>query len=127
MLGDQFKPHGTIKSALITKPENLHPFSQWADVIEWTNMSNVSVANSKFGYYETMTPDMAIKMELRTDEKTGLPEYWIHLRDNVFYQPLAQEYFSEKFLLAPHFFEKHQVTAHDFKFYSIITILLVAV
>lgn len=117
MLGKNFKPHGKMKFALIGKPENLHPFSQWAEVIGWTGMCSVSVARQKYGHYETLAPDMAIKMELRDNKETGLPEYWIHLRDDVFYEPLSKDYFSEDIHLGPHFFEKHQVTAHDYKLY----------
>lgn len=117
MLGKGFRPQGKIKSASIGKPENLHPFSQWADVITWTNMCSVSVAGQKFGYYETLSPDMAIKMELRVNKESGQPEYWIHLRDQVFYEPLQAGFFSEDIHLDPHFLKKHQVTAHDFKFY----------
>lgn len=117
MLGKDFKPDGKIRSASIGKPQNLHPFSQWADVIQWTNMCNVSVATDKFGFYESLTPDMAIKMELRENKEKGGSEYWIHLRDGVFYEPLRKDYFSDDVKLDAHFFKKHQVTANDFKFY----------
>jgi peptide/nickel transport system substrate-binding protein len=116
MLGMKFRPQGKIKAATIGKPENLHPFSPWGDVIGWIGLCNVSVATNKFGYYETFVPDMAIKMELR-ENKQGIPEYWIHLRDGVFYEPLSKDYFTEDIKMAPHFFNKHQVTSHDFKFY----------
>lgn len=116
MLGKDFKPQGKIRSAALGKPQNLHPFSQWANVIQWTNMCNVAVATDKFGFYETMAPDMAIKMELRENNK-GQSEYWIHLRDGVFFEPLRKDFFSEDIHLSPHFLKKHQVTAHDFKFY----------
>lgn len=117
LLGKDFKAHGKMKFAFLGKPENLHPFSQWAEVIEWTGMCSVSVARLKYGHYETLAPDMAIKMELRENKDTKLPEYWIHLRDDVFYEPLSKDYFSEDIQLGPHFFEKHQVTAYDYKFY----------
>ncbi len=116
MLGNDFKPQGKIRSASLGKPENLHPFSQWAQVIQWTNMCSVAVATDKFGFYESMAPDMAIKMELRENKK-GQSEYWIHLRDQVFFEPLRNDFFSEDIRLSPHFLKKHQVTAHDFKFY----------
>ncbi len=117
MLGRNFLPHGNINAAVISKPENLHPFSQWSDVIDWTSMCNVSVATGKFGFYASFAPDMAIKMELRENKETGLPEYWIHLRDGVFFEPLRKDYFSSDIKLDSHFLKKHQVTAHDFKFY----------
>jgi len=117
MLGADFKPHGKIKAASIGKPENLNPFSAWGDVIGWTNMCNVSVAAQKFGIYDTYAPDMAIKMEIRENKETKEPEYWVHLRDDVFFEPLRKDYFSENISLDGHFLKKHQVTAHDFKFY----------
>ena len=116
MLGMDFKPQGKIRSASLGKPENLHPFSQWAQVIQWTNMCSVAVATDKFGFYESMAPDMAIKMELR-ENKEGQSEYWIHLRDQVFFEPLRNDFFLSDIRLNPHFLKKHQVTAHDFKFY----------
>jgi len=117
MLGADFKPHGTLQSATIGKPDNLHPFSNWGPVMGWVNLCNVAVARQKFGKYETFAPDMALKMELRKNASTGKPEFWVHLRDNVFWKPLKDELFSEDIHLAPHFSQKHQVTAHDFKFY----------
>lgn len=117
LLGNHFKPHGTLRNASLSKPINLHPFSQWADVIEWTNMCNVAVADSKIGYYETLTPDMAIKMELRKNPKTNHLEYWVHLREGVYFEPLQRTFFQNDFNLDQHFLKKHPVTAYDFKFY----------
>lgn len=117
MLGPDFKPHGILQSATIGKPDNLHPFSNWGPVVGWVNLCNVAVAKQKFGKYETFAPDMGLKLEMRQNAKTGKPEFWVHLRDNVFWQPLKADLFSESVNLAPHFSKKHQVTAHDFKFY----------
>lgn len=117
MLGPDFKPSGVFQSASIGHYDNLHPFSQWAEVIGWVNQCTVSVAKGLFGKYETFSPDMAIKMEERRDDKTGAPVFWVHLRDNVYWQPLRSELFEDKIELAPIFLRKHQVTAEDFKFY----------
>jgi peptide/nickel transport system substrate-binding protein len=117
LLGTNFKPQGNFRSATIGKPDNLHPFANWASVIQWTSLCGVTVSKLQFGKYETMAPDMAIKMEERINPKSQHPEYWIHLRDNVYWEPLSKNLFSETINLAPHFLKKHQVTAHDFKFW----------
>lgn len=121
MLGPNFKPHGTLHTANLGKPENLHPFSPWAQVVTWTGQCTVSVARLEFGKYETLAPDMAIKLEERVNQETGRKEFWVHLRDHVYWQPLQSTFISEDIKLAPHFLKKHQVTAHDFKlFYDAI-------
>ena len=117
LLPPDFKPHGVRQGAAIGKPDNLHPFSNWANVSTWVEQCNVSVATQLFGIYETLSPDMAIKMEERKIKGTDIPEFWVHLRDNVFWEPLSQDFFPESVHLAPHFLKKHQVTAHDFKFF----------
>jgi peptide/nickel transport system substrate-binding protein len=116
LLGPQFTAQGIRKEATIGKPDHLHPFSQWHEVIDWHNLCSVAVASQEIGKYETLTPYMANRMELRTNEK-GEPEYWIFLRQDVFWEPLQQNHFAEKVVLAPHFLRRHPVTAHDFKFY----------
>ncbi len=116
MLGEGFKAHGIRRTATVGVPANLHPFSNWSNVSSWVGQCSVSVSTRHFGIYETMAPDMALKMEERKDDQ-GRPEYWIHLRDNVFWQPLEPDFFPEDIKLAPHFRKKHQVTSEDFKFY----------
>lgn len=115
LLPPGFRPWGAFKSATIGKPENLHPFSNWAEVATWAELCSVAVASSKFGIFESLSPDMAWKMEERINEQ-GAPEFWIFLRDNVFWAPIEERFFGSDFKLAPHFSEKHQVTAEDFKF-----------
>lgn len=117
LLGPNFKPEGNFQNATIGKPDNLHPFSNWSQVSTWTGMCTVSAATSEFGIYETMAPEMAIKMEERKIPGTNKPEYWLHLREGVYWQPLSQRLFSDQVKLAPQFLKKHPVTAHDFKFY----------
>lgn len=116
LLGPHFRPSGIFQDATIGKYDNLLPFSEWGEVSEWNNMCNVSVAQLQFGKYETLCPNMAIKMEERKTED-GSKEYWIHLRDNVFWQPLRKDFFPAGFELSEHFLKKHQVTAEDFKFF----------
>lgn len=117
LLGTDFKPHGTLHGDTIGKPDNLHPLAGWRDPIAWNQMCHVSVAQNKFGFYEVLAPDMALKMEERRNPTTGNPEFWIFLRRDVYWQPLQQRFFGSSLALAPIFLEKHLVTAHDFKFY----------
>lgn len=117
LLGPEFRPHGIIQGASVGKYDNLLPFADWAEVSVWNDWTNVSVAKQVFGKYETLSPDMAIKMEERKSSTGHAPEYWIHLRDQVYWQPLRKDFFPPGFELDSHFLKKHQVTAHDFKFY----------
>ena len=116
LLGPHFKPHGIRKEATIGKPKNLHPFSNWSEVASWIGMCSVGLAAQEIGKYETLTPDMALTMELR-HLPDGYPEYWLTLRKDLFWQPLNPHHFPEGLKLAPFFLKKHQVTAHDFKFF----------
>lgn len=116
LLGPQFKPTGVRREATVGKPDNLHPFSNWSHIASWVGQCTVSIATQHFGKFETFAPEMATKMELRQG-KEGKPEYWLFLRKDVFWQPLKQEHFASDVVLAPMFLQKHQVTAHDFKFY----------
>lgn len=117
LLGDNFKPHGNLQQATIGKPANLHPFSNWANVSTWHEQCSVAVAEMQFGKYETFAPGMALKMEMRYDEASRITEYWVFLRDDVYWEPLSLDMFSEPIALAPHFLQRHKVTAADFKFY----------
>lgn len=110
LLGENFTPHGTLHDSSLGKPDDLHPFSNWAQVVSWTDLCNTSVARSLFGKYESFAPNMAVKMERRGNE------FWIHLRDDVYWEPLSPDMFSGKINLAPQFLRKNKVTAHDFKF-----------
>lgn len=116
LLPKDFQPHGIFQQASIGKPHNLHPFSNWSHINSWISLCNVRLAKLKFGIYETMAPDMAIRLEERTNPETGLPEFWVFLRDGVFWEPLEQKYFPN-LELAPHFLKRHQVTAEDFKLF----------
>lgn len=117
ILGPDFKPHGTFHNTVLGKPQNLHPFSNWANISAWISLCTVSVAKSKFGIYESFAPDMAIKVEERVHKETGKREFWVHLRDDVYWQPLSKKWFPDDFNLSEHFLEKHSVTAEDYKFY----------
>jgi peptide/nickel transport system substrate-binding protein len=114
LLPKDFAPHGILKSGTYGRPDNLHPFAGWANVSGWHSLCNVSLAKEKFGFWEQYSPDMAIKIEERM-RPDGTVEFWVHLREGVFWEPLQQRWFSQK--LAPWFFQSHPVTAEDFKFY----------
>lgn len=118
ILGKDFIPQGIRREALLGKPEHLHPFNGFHDVANMTSMCSGSVAQLQFGKYETLSPSMAIKVEARPiPEAPTAVEYWVHLRENLYWQPLAQEHFPDGLQLSPHFLQKHPVTANDFKFF----------
>ncbi len=118
LLRSNFVPKGMRREALLGRPENLHPFSGFAETRKLIDMCNVTVAQNLFGIYETLSPNMAIKMEARPlADDPEVEEFWIHLRDDVYWQPLNPRHFPDDLTLAPHFLQKHQVTAHDFKFF----------
>lgn len=116
LLGPHFVPFGTRKEAIIGKPDNLHPFSNWNHVATWNALCTVALTGHEVGKYETFTPDMALSMEIKYG-KDGHPEYWLILRKDIFWQPLDVNHFPSELSLAPRFLERHRVTAHDFKFY----------
>ncbi|MCE5317952.1 MAG: ABC transporter substrate-binding protein, partial [Parachlamydia sp.] len=117
MLGPDFKPHGTFHHATLGRPDNLHPFSNWAEVSNWIGLCIAGVAKQEFGKYETLSPDLALKMEERPSSVQGVPEFWVHLREGLFWQPLQKDFFSENVNLSDFFLKKHPVTAEDFKFW----------
>lgn len=116
-LGDHFVPKGTRKSATIGRPDNLHPFSNWAQVSAWNSMCSVSLATGHVGIYNSFAPALAYKMEERPFGDEGRTEFWLHLRDDVYWAPLDPNHFSDSIQLAPVFLESHRVTAHDVKFF----------
>lgn len=117
LLGNEFTPHGIQHNAINAKPDNLHPFSGWAHVSAWQSLCGVSTAQHQFGKYDILAPDMAIRIEKRPVPDSGSVEFWVYLRDDVYWQPLKSDFFSNNISLAPQFLRKNQVTAEDFKFY----------
>lgn len=117
LLGKDFVPSGTLHGSSIGRPDNLHPFNQWAHISAWTSQCSLTVARNTFGKYESYSPYAALKVEERRDPQTKIPEYWIHLRDDLFWEPLRPSSAPRGVVLAPVFMEKHPVTAHDFKFF----------
>ncbi len=117
MLGKGFLPKDSQHMAALGKPDNLHPFANWANVISWNGLCTASAATLAFGKFETFCPSMAVRIEERADAATGSVEFFVHLRDDIFWQPLKQELLPAGTHLAPQFLRKNQVTAEDFKFY----------
>jgi peptide/nickel transport system substrate-binding protein len=118
LVGNTFRPSGIRREALLGRPENLHPFNAFKDVSQIVSMCSGSVATLKFGKFETMAPDLALKLEARPrEDKPQLVEYWVHLRDDLFWEPLEPRFFAGDFKLSPWFTKHHPVTAYDFKFF----------
>lgn len=115
MLGPHFQPHGVRKEATVGKPDNLHPFSNWSQVAGWHSQCTVALGTQHFGIYETFAPEMATKMELRLNANNE-PEFWLHLRRDLYWAPLNPDHFNGVPLDAK-FLKSYQVTAQDFKFY----------
>ncbi|MBS0638189.1 MAG: permease, partial [Verrucomicrobia bacterium] len=117
LVGSNFIPKGTLRLATIGTPQNLHPFSQWLQVSEWMGYCVGAAGAQKFGFYERMAQDFAIKMEERPTDRPDKVAFWVHLRSDLFWQPLEQRHFPSDVELAPHFLQKTAVTAHDFAFF----------
>lgn len=115
--GEGFMPSGTLHLTNLGLPDTLHPFTNFVTTSRWISQCSVSAASSLFGKYETLAPDMAYKIEERKRKNSEATEFWIFLRDKVFWQPLNPAHFSREITLSPFFLQKHQVTAYDFKFY----------
>lgn len=117
LLGPQFRPWGVRQGFTVGRPENLHPFSGWAQVSDWLNNCIPPLGTGLFGKYETLAPALAWRMEERKVPGGDGTEFWIFLRDNVYWSPLVQSHFPKEITLAPEFLIKHPVTAHDVKFW----------
>lgn len=117
LLPANFTPSGTLRTSTVGRPDNLHPFSNWSNTSSWTSQCLVTLAQMEFGKYETMAPDMAVKIEERTNAESGLKEFWVYLRRDVFWEPLNKNHFPSDLNLAEHFLKRHPVTAQDYKFY----------
>lgn len=118
LLGEDFEPKGILKQAMITRPDNLHPFNGFRDVSNLQQLCTGQVGDLKFGQYETLAPDMAERLEARPREDLPhVKEYWVFLKKDLYWQPLDQTHFPSSLQLHSRFFQKHLVSAHDFKFY----------
>jgi peptide/nickel transport system substrate-binding protein len=117
LLPANFAPSGILRTSTVGRPDNLHPFSNWSNTSSWIAQCSVNLAQMEFGRYETMSPDMATKIEERTNKDSGLKEFWVYLRNDVFWEPLDKGFFPDDINLDGWFLKRHPVTAHDYKFY----------
>lgn len=111
-----FSPQGTFQQATYGKPDNLNPFSAWREINNWISLCSIATARSHTGFYEKYAPYMALSIEEKPIEGKDYPEFHIHLRKGVYFEPLEARFFPG-LALAPHFLKRHPVTADDFKFY----------
>jgi len=116
LLPEHFAPHGTFSQATYGKPDNLHPFSPWAEVNVWTGLCSLANARMHVGIYEKYAPYAALSIEERPIVGKGYPEFYVRLRENIYFEPLEKRFFPDT-PLSDHFLKRHQVTADDFKFY----------
>lgn len=118
LVGKNFAAHGVRREATLGRPDNFHPFNNFAEVARLNSLCSGQLAKSHFGKYELLAPDMAFKIEKRDRvEKPGTFEYWVYLRDDLFWMPLNKKDFPANFPLSSHFLQPHRVTSHDFKFF----------
>lgn len=118
LLEEDFSPKGIVNEAIIGRPDHLHPFNGFKDISRMLDMCVASLSDQQFGKYETFSPDLAVKLEARPrQDNPQIHEYWVFLREDAYWQPLQASHFPDSFKLNEDFFEKHQVTAHDFKFF----------
>lgn len=115
LLPAAFKPRGTIRVAEVGHPVDLSPFTRWSPVVALHQLCGGSLAKTWTGVYDRFAPDLALKIEEREGDQG--PEYWVHLREGMFWQPLHPKQFLTAIKLAPMFLTPHPVTAWDFKFY----------
>lgn len=118
VLGDNFEPKYCRREATLGRPDHLHPFNNFSDIAQMILRCSGTLGQLHFGKYETYAPSFAIKIEKRP--RTDIPEafeYWIHLRENLFWENLQQKHFPDDLTLASHFLKRHPVNADDFKFF----------
>jgi peptide/nickel transport system substrate-binding protein len=117
LLPSHFTPKGALRMATLGAPQNLHPFSQWAAVDEWTAYCQGSLGRQSVGFYDKLATSFATRIEKKAAKDQQKEQFWIYLRQDVFWEPLEARFFPERITLAPHFLQRHQVTAYDFLFY----------
>lgn len=116
LTGENFVPHGVRREATLGKPANLHPLNNFAEVSRLYSLCTATVAKLHFGKYEIYAPELAVKIEKRASREGG-EEYWVFLRDNLYWAPLNPKHFPPTLTLSSHFLQNHAVTSHDFKFF----------
>lgn len=111
LLPKDFVPSGTRHGDGIGKPDTLHPFTNLLPYAQYIRQCQLNLSTLQFGKYETMAPSLAVSIEENGNE------FLVKLRQGVYWAPLDPLFFSSNFELAPIFLQKHEVTAHDVKFY----------
>ncbi|GAB4235296.1 MAG: ABC transporter substrate-binding protein [Chlamydiales bacterium] len=117
LLGPSFAFCCTRRSAILGKPHHLHPFSGWRQANDWIDLCTATLAVPKFGFYEVLSPSFAWKMEERPRPDGKGSEYWIHLRRDLYWEPLSEKMFEGDVTLSEHFKQRHRVNAWDVVFY----------
>lgn len=118
LLGAGFVPKGIRRESILGQPEHLHPFNHFREISTFWSKCTLTIAETQFGKYESFTPSAAIKIEERPrKDHPELSEYWVHLRDGIFWEPLREENFPSDLQLDSHFLKRHPLTSHDYKFY----------
>lgn len=115
LLGDNQNKKGILREPLVGRPDNLHPFNNFRDISRLYSLAVPTLGEMHIGKFDKFAPSLALKIEERLSNDKKSIEYWVHLRDRIYWEPLKKEQFAE-LDLSSHFLKKHPVTAHDFKF-----------
>ncbi|WP_194844176.1 ABC transporter substrate-binding protein [Candidatus Clavichlamydia salmonicola] len=117
LLSPDFVPKGVLRVGCVGRPNDLHPFNNFQNVVDQYEYSVPSLAALHVGSKNLWTGWLASKIEEHSvKHDPSLREMRIYLRKDILWEPLNVACFPEKFNLSPWFFLKHSVTAHDFKF-----------
>jgi peptide/nickel transport system substrate-binding protein len=111
----QHPPQGVRRLAMTSRPDHLHPFSNWAHVRQLIGYCGDTLAHRHVGHYNRWGPGMAQRIEAHPVPDGGV-EYWVYLRPDLFWEPINPRHLPARLTLAPHFQQRHPVTAHDFVF-----------
>lgn len=126
LLGKDFRVENTQRRALIGRPEHLHPFSITATVSQLWDLSTRWMGRSHVGFPEKIAPSLAKRIEARPRQgqqdlshRASLREgeFWVFMRDDIYWQPINAMTLSPELEISPHFLTPHLVTAWDVKFY----------
>mgnify|MGYP003683322921 CR=1 FL=1 len=126
LLGQDFLIQGMQKRGIIGKPENLHPLAFTSKVSQLWDLSTRWMGRSHVGKSEEIAPALARRIELRprkgqedlSHEATMRQgEFWVFMRDDIFWQPINPSTLSPDIRLNAKFLKPYPVTAHDVKFY----------
>ena len=117
LLPKGFVPRGTLRTATYDRLDNLLPFSQWNNVNDFLDCCRWGAVSHQFGKRGVLVEGFAEKIEERPGVDAEHTEFWVHLRPDIYWQPLERRHFPPHFHLSSHFTKKHPVTAYDFQFW----------